>query len=77
MCDFTLNTHIICSKEMKPKGQVAPREASTYYADLALLLISVLWMMLLDKRSLFMLVQLQCLLSEPIYHGTNFVTRIR
>ena len=43
-------------KEMRPKAQVATRVANTYYTDFALLSISVSWLMLLDKHSLFVLV---------------------
>ena len=57
------------------QGQVATHEASAHYADLALLSISVLWMMLLDKHSLFVLVELQCLLLQLSCGGISSVTR--
>ena len=62
ICGFTMDTHVICGEEMASKGQVAMHEASTYYADrnkfmtYTVLLISVSWMMLLDKHSLLVLV---------------------
>ena len=40
---------------MRTKGEVATGEASAYCADLTLLSMSVSWMVLLDKRSLFVL----------------------
>ena len=46
---------VVC-KEMKPKGQVATRETSAHYTYLSPPLISVSWMMLLDKRSSFVVV---------------------
>ena len=48
--------YVVYSKEIRPKGQVATIEASTVYANLMLLLISVAWMMLLDMHRSFMLV---------------------
>ena len=48
---------MVLRKEMRPKSQVATREASAQYGYLVLLSISMSWVMLLDKRSLFVLVQ--------------------
>ena len=41
---------------MRTKVQVTTHKACAYYADLVLLSISVSWIMLLDKRSSFVLV---------------------
>ena len=53
-------------KEMRHKGQVATHEASTHYADLTLLSVSVLWMMLLDKCSSFVLVNLEPIIPKIV-----------
>ena len=55
ICGFAMNTHVICGKEIRPKGQVAIHEASTYYTHLGLLWMSASWMMLMDESSSFML----------------------
>ena len=47
---------MVLLKEMRPKGQVATCEASAPYANFMLLLISLPWIMLLDKRYSFVLV---------------------
>ena len=54
--NFPLHGTCFYSEEMRPKDKVATREAGVHYADLTPLLISVSWMMLLDKRSSFVLV---------------------
>ena len=49
-------TGMVLRKEMRPKGHVATSEASIHYVYLALLYISVSWMMLLDKHCSFIIV---------------------
>ena len=59
MCRYvssTMDTHVVRGKEMRTKAQVGIPEASAYFAVLALLSISVSWTVILDNRSLFMLV---------------------
>ena len=60
-----MNTHMRCGKEMRPKGQVSIHEGRTYFSDLMFLLISMSWMILMDKYC-----------SGPNYSGVKYVTRI-